>query len=198
MDIEVKLHSNISKRIWNNYLKQANRIIKPLAEDQRNEILLELQSHMYESISNDSSPDEETKVLNALERLGDPVLYLQPIVKDKLLYNTLKSLNPVGILNLFFKNILSSSRRLVFSILIGFGYMVSTILFFAGILKIFFSEVGMYYLGPPWYRFVIGTVENPHDPKVKDLLGFWLIPIGIGTSIIIYYSLSKLLNKLNK
>lgn len=198
MDIEVKLQSDISKRIWNNYLKQVNRIIKPLNYDQRNEILLELQSHMYESMSVDPFEDEESKILNALERLGDPVLYLQPIVKDKLLYNTLKSLNPVGILKLVYKNLLSGSKRLLLSVCIGIGYVVSTIFFLTAVLKIFNDNVGIYYLGPKWYHFIIGTVKNPNDPHIKELLGFWLIPIGISGSIIIYYALSKLLNKLNK
>lgn len=198
VELEVKLQSEISKRIWNNYLKQVNRIIKPLTNEQKNEILMELQSHMYESMSVDNSTDEESRVLNALERLGDPVMYLQPIVKDKLLYNTLKTLNPVGIVNLFYKNLLSGSKRLLLSVFIGLGYVVSTVLFITGISKIFFYNTGIYYLGPRWYHFIIGTVKNPNDPHVKELLGVWLIPIGISTSLIIYYGLTRLLNRLNK
>lgn len=198
MNAEIKFKSEISQRIWNNYIKQVHRIIKPLKNDQKNEIIMELQSHVFESMTHDLESNEETKILNVIEKLGDPVLYLGPIVKDKLLYNTLKSLNPIGIISLFFKKIFSGFKGFLLSILIGIGFIISAMLFLSGALKIFFHEVGIYYLGPPWYHIVIGTVKNPNDPSVKDLLGFWLIPIGICTSIIIYYALTKLLNRLNK
>ena len=198
MNVEIKLHSNISKRIWNNYIKQVNRIIKPINDKQKEEILMELQSHVYESMTNDCSGDEESKILNAVEKLGDPVVYLQPIVKDKLLYNTLKTLNPVGVFSLFFKNIMAGFKRFLFSILLGVGYFISAILFISGLLKIFIHEVGFYYIGPSWYHFLIGVIDKQHDNTAKDLLGLWLIPIGIGSSIIIYYGLTKLLNRLNK
>jgi hypothetical protein len=198
INTEIKLQNSVSRRIWENYSKQINRIIKPLADKQKEEILLELQSHLYESMANDCAADEESRVLNAIEKLGDPNVFLQPIVKDKLLYNTLKSLSPVNVLLLFFKNLFSGIKKFVYSILIGVGYLISSILFLAGFFKIFYHEVGFYYFGPPWYKFFIGVVDIKVNKNGKELLGFWLIPLGIGASILIYYGLTKLLNRLNK
>ena len=70
MNFESKLQDKISRKMWNNYFSRVSRILKSLSKTQKDEIILELESHLFASITDDKTNDEPTKVHNAIEQLG--------------------------------------------------------------------------------------------------------------------------------
>jgi uncharacterized membrane protein len=61
-----------AEKIVDDYLARLSSRLKGLPEQDRNELLGEIRSHIYESYANDTSGDEIERILSALRRLGDP------------------------------------------------------------------------------------------------------------------------------
>jgi uncharacterized membrane protein len=61
-----------AEKIVADYLEKLAAQLKGMNEKDRQEILAEIRSHIYESFSNDSEGDEIDRALRALKRLGEP------------------------------------------------------------------------------------------------------------------------------
>lgn len=191
--------------MWNNYFSRVSRILKSLSKTQKDEIILELESHLFASITDDKTNDEPTKVLNAIEQLGEPETYLKPIVADKLLSDTAKSFNPKKILKALYYNLFYTTfKRAVISFFLSAGYFVLLSLFVIAVLKFFVPEsVGMFiYENGDWsfgidvqdggWTFGVNAEDNGDRTTRRELLGYWIVPIGISVSILLQYVLRKL------
>ncbi len=211
MNFEEKLQDNVSKRIWNDYFIRVNKVLKSLDQASKEEIILELKSHLFSSIENDNSSDEPTRILNAIGQLGEPEEFLKPIVADKLLSQASKSFNPANIFQALFYNVFYTTfRRAMISLVLFTVYLVSIILLVTVVSKIFIPEsVGLFvYESGAWlfgvdfpeggWRFGVNTLENGQEGHARELLGYWLIPLGVGISVMLLYTVRKLSNLLVK
>ncbi len=61
-----------AEKIVADYLEKLGAQLKGMDEKDRQEILAEIRSHIYESFSSDSEGDEIDRALRALKKLGDP------------------------------------------------------------------------------------------------------------------------------
>ncbi len=61
-----------AEKIVADYLEKLKAQLKGMDEKDRQEILAEIRSHIYESFSSDSEGDEIDRALRALKKLGDP------------------------------------------------------------------------------------------------------------------------------
>ena len=66
----MKLVTENAQKILVLYDKRVAHIIKPLAEKDRQDIKMELDSHIYESMARNQKGDEVSTLLFALEKLG--------------------------------------------------------------------------------------------------------------------------------
>jgi uncharacterized membrane protein len=61
-----------AEKIVADYLEKMKMHLKGMNENDQNEILAEIRSHIYESYSTESEGDDIDRILKALKRLGDP------------------------------------------------------------------------------------------------------------------------------
>ncbi|UCH97429.1 MAG: hypothetical protein JSV88_11405, partial [Candidatus Aminicenantes bacterium] len=70
---EKKLFTDtVTIKIWHQYFRRVKRCAKPLKSNQQEELLLEIQDHLLESFKQETGSNEAEKLLNAIDKLGDP------------------------------------------------------------------------------------------------------------------------------
>ncbi|MFK8061000.1 MAG: hypothetical protein AB8B78_13025 [Polaribacter sp.] len=185
----IKFKENASQKIYDNYIKRVKRITNSLLTQDSNEILLEINSHIYEGTQNVVNEEEIDTLLNVLDRLGEPEVVLKPLVADKKLAQATKSLNPIHIFKALFLNIGNGMAYFIFSILylslFGFVYAI--------IIKIINpKEVGLWFQNGSLET--LGTYKgfSPED-NVVEVLGNWFIPVMLLCAISLFIIITFLL-----
>ena len=59
-------------QIVDNYLERLKKNLKGIAAKDQDELVREINSHIYESYRDDPTPDEVTRILKVLDKLGEP------------------------------------------------------------------------------------------------------------------------------
>jgi hypothetical protein len=72
VSIEITIEERDAKRIWDQYIRRIERIIKPLDPDMREETSLEIHGHRIESLHEGKGQTEIERLLDAMEPAGDP------------------------------------------------------------------------------------------------------------------------------
>ena len=183
----------LSRRLWDNYVERIEAMLDPLQPDTRREIEQELKVHLLESIRHDEAEQESERVLNATEKLGRPEEYLEPIVTDRLIEEGSTTYNPLRIMKGLGRTITQGVKMTVLGFLFVFGYLTGLAVASLAVLKPFFPEnVGLFYSPNqgPW-RFAFGFIDQPGG--MREVLGYWVIPVSIVLSALMYVGLTKLL-----
>lgn len=188
---EIEFKDNNSTRIYKDYIGRVKSSIKILDSNNQQEILLEINSHIYESvIDNSGNKGEVEHLLDVLEMLGSPEVFLKSLVAEKKLEEATKSFNPIKI-----------AKALLLNIGNGFSYIVFTLLYiflfgflFLIIAKIINPEnVGLFYR--PNDVFILGHYSNSAGISYSqyEKLGNWFIPVMLLSSAVLYVLLTLLL-----
>lgn len=181
---EIEFKDKNSNRIYQDYVSRVQNAIKVLDKKSRQEILLEINSHIYEGMMYDSENQkgEVEKLLNILEKLGQPEVFLKPLVAEKKLEEATKSFNPVKIAKALALNIGNGISYVIFSILYLF---LST--FILLIIAKFVSpeNVGFFYYPDETFMFGYNSSVKPHDYQYERL-GNWFIPAMLLSAVISY------------
>jgi uncharacterized membrane protein len=61
-----------AEKIVNDYLVRMSSRLRGIPDSDRNELIGEIRSHIYESYTSDAAPDEVERILSVLRRLGEP------------------------------------------------------------------------------------------------------------------------------
>ncbi len=186
--MKLEFKEKISERIWKNYFKRVNRTLKSVPAKQREEMILELQGHLYESFQNDNSPNEADGILNSIEKMGDPEDYLRPVAAEKLLSNASKSFNPKDIFFGLVCNFCISVKKALFACFFSIGYLFLTVIAIMTVFKIFFPDnIGVF--KKPSGSYTIGIIYD--STLYTDVFGYWIIPAGLILSVVLYFILTK-------
>lgn len=188
---EIEFKNNNSTRIYKDYIGRVKNSIKILDSNNQQEILLEINSHIYESvIDNSGNKGEVEHLLDVLEMLGSPEVFLKSLVAEKKLEEATKSFNPIKV-----------AKALLLNIGNGFSYIVFTLLYiflfgflFLIIAKIINPEnVGLFYR--PNDVFILGHYSNSDGISYSqyEKLGNWFIPVMLLSSAVLYVLLTLLL-----
>lgn len=178
-----------AQRVYDNYIKSLRNVLKPILDEDRQEVLMEFNSHIYECIQNNKSKSELNELLNAIDKLGSPEEVLKPLIADKLLEKATKSFNPIHILKALSLNIANGVSYIIFFLLyLSLGFFVFFI--FA---KLFNSNVGMYFKEGEFK--VLGLVNE--TSAYQEVLGYWFIPVMILATVILYFIITLLLKLKN-
>jgi hypothetical protein len=188
---EIEFKDNNSTRIYKDYIGRVKNSIKILDSNNQQEILLEINSHIYESvIDNSGNKGEVEHLLDVLEMLGSPEVFLKSLVAEKKLEEATKSFNPIKV-----------AKALLLNIGNGFSYIVFTLLYiflfgflFLIIAKIINPEnVGLFYR--PNDVFILGHYSNSDGISYSqyEKLGNWFIPVMLLSSAVLYVLLTLLL-----
>jgi len=144
MTLQFPIKSDTSKKIWSAFERELNHKLKPLPESERDDIKMEILSHLYESALNDKANSEENRIINAIDRLGEPDLYLTPLIEDILQAQSAAEGQPKAIVLSLLKTTQKSLWHLALTAIFAFGYFISIIIFIMGIMHIFNSNVGIW------------------------------------------------------
>jgi uncharacterized membrane protein len=179
-----------SQKIYDDYFKRVSRCIGILSVDDQHEILMELNSHVYEA-THTALPENEIDVLvDALEKLGAPEEVLQPAIAYKKAKQATRTFNPKHILQALYLNIFNGIGyfiiALVYLFIIAFGSLV--------VLKLIYPANTGFFVGAGHF-FAGYTTRLPAG--VNELLGNWFI-ITVILLMILFYFLNTLLFRLLK
>jgi hypothetical protein len=192
---EIVFKDNSSQRIYKDYVTRVKQVIKALNKENQQEILLEINSHIYESLNQrpDSNRGEVEKLLDSLEKLGLPEFYLKPLVAEKKLEEATQTFNPIQVAKAVSLNIGNGIAYVFFAIfyLLLFGFL------FLIVAKIADPQnVGFFYR--PGKIFILGYYTNNRiDHSAYEQLGNWFIPL-MAILILVFYLLITLLLRVKK
>jgi len=179
-----------SKRVYDDYIRRSQKVIKILSSKDKEDCLLEINSYIYEYLKENKDKDEMENLLNITERLGAPEVTLKEVVAFKKTSQAIKTFNPQYLVQALFLNIGNGIFYIVLSLLTVF-IVLSPVLI---ILKLIYPKhVGCFY-GKNYFFF--GYSYNA--PNVNEVLGNWFIPVitAIGTAL--YFLVIFLLKLKNK
>jgi uncharacterized membrane protein len=176
--------------LWSEYMNQVGGLCGSLDRRQKADILAELKTHLLESYIQLDSGDEASRIAAAIAKLGDPEDFVPLWVEERLLDGAQPGSTTRNLYFLLRRNALKGVQQFTFSILVGFGYLLSFYFFLMAVMKIFFPDNVGLYLSPTGIPF-LGYVDAN---EFREVLGYWLVPIGLLTAV----SLQLLLNGLVK
>lgn len=182
--------ASASQKVYADYIKRIKRVTKPLDKEDSKEVLMELNSHIYESFQRQSHPDtsEIDTLLAVLEKLGAPEEVLKPVVADLKLKQATKTFNPLHVFKALFLNLSNG----IFYIFMSILYLFLFVFVFLIGAKIWNPEnVGMYFKDGKFQ--VLGSLSNTSESGIQEVLGNWFIPVMVIVTIVWYLLITLLL-----
>ena len=188
---EIAFNDTSSKRIYHDYVIRVKKAIKVLSKENQQEILLEINSHIYESLHHDPENDkgEVEKILDSLEKLGLPETFLKPLVAEKKLEEATQTFNPVKVAKAVALNIGNGVSYILFAI---FYLLLSGFLFLIVAKIADPKNVGLFYR--PGKVFILGYYRDKGvNQSAYEQLGNWFIPSMILLATAFYLLITLLL-----
>ena len=183
---EIQFMDSNAQRVYRNYIQSIKNATKQLYAEDALEILMEFNSHLYESVQIKNSKSEIDNLLNAIDKLGAPEEVLKPLVADKMLDRATRSFKPTDIFKALFLNIGNGISYLIFGILYFFIGIFTLCIF----LKIFIeNRSGMFYSAD---IFFIGYTDD-QNILINEVVGNWFIPVMLLLNIALYFILTMAL-----
>lgn len=184
---EIPFNDQSAERIYKDYLYRIRKEVRALNQQNQDEIIMELNSHIYENLQEHPTGNEVEKLLNILEKLGRPEEILKPLVADKKLEEATKTFNPLHIFRALMLNLTNGISYIIFFILylflFGFVFLMGAKIWNP-------TEVGFFY--KPGEVFVLGLSKGLVHSS-DELLGNWFIPVMAVSAIILYFFITLLL-----
>lgn len=189
---EISFQDNNSRRIYLEYMKRVQRVVKGLSGDGQQEILMEINSHIYESVvaeAGEVGRTELERLLDSLEKLGQPEVFLKPMVADKKMEEASRTFNPLKIMKALVLNIGNGLSYIVFAVL----YILLSGFLFLIIAKIIDPvHVGLFY--KPGDLFVLGRYHASGISYAEyEQLGNWFVPVMLFAALLFYIIITLLL-----
>ena len=183
------INSNTARKVWDNFDRELMHKLKILPEHERRDIRLEILSHLYESAnSSDKNQSEEVKLINAIEKLGTPEEYLEPLISDILLYQKTVKGYPIAVLRGLIQSAQKGLLHALATIVLGMGYFWVITIFIMSVMHIGNPDVGIWLHSSGSISLSFGA-----QPDAIQWMTGWFSLIGILTSSFAYWLLSKLL-----
>ena len=196
MNTMFPIKSKTAQKVWSNFDRELIHKLKPLPEEERADIRMEILSHLFDSTVNhevnvfetDIIESEEVRLIDAISRLGSPDEYLEPLISDILLNQKASKGYPVAI----FKSLVSSARKGIFhgllTLVLGMGYFWVIMIFIMSVMHTVNPEIGI------WY-YTTGEVSLSFhaQPNAMQWQEKWFSVIGVFSSSLAYWGLNKIL-----
>lgn len=199
----ISFDTQSAQRVYNDYIQRCRKATSILSEKDREDVLLEINSHIYEYLSANNTKDQLETLLNVLERLGAPEETLKEIVASKKIGQATLTFNPKHLM-----------QALVLNLTNGVIYIVLFVLFLLElafpvliILKLIYpDQVGLYAKnnGGFLYGYISqagsGGISVGFSNRVErtELLGSWFIPVTLLIAVAIYFGIIFLLKVVKK
>lgn len=174
------------------YLGELDQVLAPLDADDRLEITQEIRAHLIDSATAEAGDDAE-RAASAIRKLGPARVVGQAYLGEALLGRASQGLRPgltaLGLLTALGGGVGMTILGLVFA----FGYLALTIIAVATIGKLFIPESGLWFHDNGGWSLSMRTMPNS-----REVLGWWIVPIG--TSLVAggWLALNRLLRVMLK
>ncbi|MEH6659932.1 HAAS signaling domain-containing protein [Leeuwenhoekiella marinoflava] len=192
---EIVFKESEAQRVYATYIQRIRNVLNPLTASDREEVLMEFNSHIFEYIQNNPETSQLKNLLDAIDKLGAPEVVLKPLVADKMLDRATRSFNPLYVFKALILNITNGISYIVFAIL----YLFLGSFIFMILAKLANQEVGMYFKNGEFVA--LGLVKTTSD--YQEVLGYWFIPLMVFAAVVFYMVITlllrfkKLLNRKN-
>jgi uncharacterized membrane protein len=163
------------------YLMQLRRSLGELPPEEVTEILQEIRGHILERTEASGELTDE-RLVAILKALGSPDQIAPLYQADSVMARARGSFSPRVVMRGIHRWSTLSAWGLALFILGIVGYATGFALVLSGVLKIFLpSQIGAW-VGPH----DIFNIGANNDPTARDVLGWWLVPVGVvGGSILV-------------
>lgn len=182
----IKFNSLNAQKIYDRYINSVERKISILSEKDREDILMEFNSHIYEGLVENEDIEEVDYILEVTESLGSPEKVLQSVIAEKKLNEATKTFNPVHVATAIFLNLKNGFIYIFFAILylclFLFTFLIYSKIRFPDQTGLFFSD----------NKFVVLGRLTTTEP-VQEVLGSWFIPVMILVTLVLYVLITLLL-----
>lgn len=162
------------------YLAALRKHLVGLPADDVEEIVQELRGHIAERVAQSASEQNGTTVEGILHQLGPPEQIGSLYRSDALVAHARATFSPALIVGTTIRWASRTVLGFAASLAGLVGYSIGVGLVVCAVLKVFLpNDVGLWI--NPSDGFVLGVeVPRPHGP---ELLGWWLIPYGLGVGV---------------
>jgi len=176
-----------SQRIWDNYFKRVKKIIRVMDGKAQHETTMEIQDHLYQSFLDGHDDNEVSRLLMAIDRLGEPEEFLRLVVSDKFLKKGMRTLSPRNLILGLFYGMWGGMRQVIGGLVFGMGYLLTFIMGLMSFAKVFFPDKLGLFIWPDG-SWIFGLVEDTTGSQ--DVLGYWIILLSLAITFVLYYILT--------
>ena len=164
------------------YLTQVQRYLTGLPDAEAREVIAELRSHVLDKVDGVVTPQ---RVEAAIAELGTPKEVARVNVTERVVAHIEAHRSPLSVLRGVVR-LAGLSAYGFFAFLVSFtGYAMAAALLITAAVKPFWREhAGLWLVPDPKdnWSFSLGVSDVPHG---RELLGWWIIPIGIGVGLLL-------------
>ena len=168
------LDSDDAKKLWEDYFKEIDLLLKNAPDDQRNTIRNELESHVFEAMQEEVTGNELEELKAVFKDLGKPDDIVPPMLEGLIIEAARNSNNPIVILRVAIIHIgqgVATTLRaftIIFLNLMGLTFLAMAVLkpFMPQNVGFFTDETGIPSIG------IIGNTD-----QMTEHLGYFVIPI---------------------
>lgn len=185
------LDTKAAQKVYSGYIRRVKRAVSKLPQADREEVLMEINSHIYEGLQRGEGGDEVNTLLDTLERLGEPEEFLQPMVADRKLKQATTTFNPLHVAQALALNIGRGVLYLVFAIL----YLTLAVFGFVIYSEITDPEHTGLFLQDGQFM-ALGVVSDASGKE--EILGNWLIPACIVVAVLMYLIITLLMRLIKR
>ncbi len=192
-----------AQRVYNDYIQRCRRVTAILSAKDREEVLLEINSHIYEYLCANSATDQLEALLNVLERLGAPEETLKEIVATKKIGEATRTFNPKHLIQALALNLTNGVIYIIISVLflfeITFPALIVLKLIYPGRVGLFIYHNGGFLFGYQNKALSGGIRVGSSNPaNATELLGAWFIPVSLLLAALFYIGIIFLLKAVKK
>lgn len=179
---------SIEKHI-HRYLKSMKKYLSRLEQADANEVLKEIESHIFDAVEALEAKGESVDIESILAGFGAPRELAAQYVDHVLM----GSPPPAGF-NTIKKITRGVTKGLWLSMAI-FGHLIAGLLAVLGVLKVIFSDQVGLWVAAHGHSVIIAFADNSF-PKSDEVLGWWLVPLALTSSVLVLILTRKVLKGL--
>jgi len=182
---ELQFKDSESQKMYTDYMNRVKKAIKILSIEDQKELLMEMNSHIFEGMQRNSDSTEPEALNTIIKKLGDPGNVLKPEVAERKLKQATNSFNPKYVIQALFLNLKNGLIYGIFGLLYLFLACFG-LLIFTKIIKP--TKTGLFYIDEKFHSF--GFIADTSG--TKEVLGHWFIPLILATILLLYFLITLL------
>lgn len=185
---QIEFKQDAARRVYADYVRRSKRSLNLLSEHDRNEVLMEINSHIFEYLKDHPDEDELNALLNVTDQLGAPEETLNEIVASRKIDQAIRTFNLKHLLQALILNV----RNGILYVCLSFLTLITACFPVLVILKLIYPSRTGYFRGDSFSNF--GFISDADTST--EVLGYWFIPIILILGTIFYFLIFLLLKLL--